>query len=535
MVELCLKFAGFPPRVHSRLARTIVSSDCGSGVNQDRSWEIAPGRLYLAPEPMRVTSNRAHRETVILAGLDIGSTTTSLLAASARIAMNCASGRLEISGADSGADIVCRPDPVFTPFEGEMISTGALRWQIETWLRDAGISPDDIFSSGALVTGLAAQSQNASAITDLVHELLGESVVATADDPKLESWLAFMGSAASLSRARSGETILNLDIGGGTANSALGLNGNVLATGCHFIGARHLRFEPGSYRLTGLSRYGCSVLNELRIKAKAGDTLELSDVEHAADYFVDLLEALVSGDRTLFCSGAGRLIEQVALSHNVPTQTIVTFSGGVGELIYAAAEGKPMPPVTHFGDHGIDLARAILKSPRLCRDVTSVVPENKGRATVQGLTLHSVEISGTTLFLPHSDRLPLRDLPIVASLPSTASAAEISAALELGGKSARGICLQIDFDAVNPALEAVRSFGQQLSGALSESAAANAGPIVILTTANAGKALGNYATDWQQRHHNLIVIDEITLRAAEFVSIGRARHGLVPVTFYGIK
>ena len=478
-----------------------------------------------------MTSNRDHRETVILAGLDIGSTTTSFLAASARIAMNCASGRLTISG----AEIVCRPDPVFTPFEGDLISAGPLRRQIETWLHDAGISPNDIFSSGALVTGLAAESQNASTIAALVHVLLGESVVATADDPKLESWLAFMGSAAPLSRARSGETILNLDVGGGTTNSALGLNGNVLATGCHFIGARHLRFEPGSYRLTGLSRYGCSVLEELHISAKEGDTLDLRDAERVADHFVALLEALVAGNRTPFASGTGRLIEQVALTYSVPAHTIVTFSGGVGELVYAAADGEPLPPVTYYGDLGIDLARAILKSPRLSRNVTSAVPEHKGRATVQGLTLHSIEVSGTTLFLPHPDLLPLRDLPIVASLPSTASVAQISAALELGGKSARGICLQVDFDAVNPSLDAIRSLSHQLSGALSGSSAANAGPIVILTTANAGKALGNYATDWQQRHHNLIVIDEIPLRSAEFVSIGRARHGLVPVTFYGIK
>lgn len=480
---------------------------------------------------MRATSSREQGKTVLLAGLDIGSTTTSLLAASARIAMNCASGRLMISG----ADIVCRPDPVFTPFEGDSISAVQLRRQIETWLGDAGISPDDIFSSGALVTGLAAQSQNAGTITALVHDLLGESVVATADDPKLESWLAFMGSAAPLSRDRSGETILNLDIGGGTANSALGLNGNVLATGCHFIGARHLRFEPGSYGLTGVSRYGGRVLEDLRISAKVGDTLELRDAERFANYFVTLMEAIVAGDRSPFSGGSGQLIEQVAMTHSVPAQTIVTFSGGVGELVYAAAEGKPLPPVTHYGDLGIDLARAILKSPRLSRDVTSAVPEHKGRATVQGLTLHSIEVSGTTLFLPRPDLLPLRDLPIVASLPSTASAADIATALELGGQSTRGICLQVDFDAVNPSLECIRSLSHQLSGAMSQRPAANEAPVVILTPANAGKAIGNYATDWQQRHRNLIVIDEIPLRPAEFVSIGRARHGLVPVTFYGIK
>ena len=46
---------------------------------------------------------------------------------------------------------------------------------------------------------------------------------------------------------------LNVDIGGGTANLASGRAGEVAELGCLSIGARHVRVEPGTYRLLGLS------------------------------------------------------------------------------------------------------------------------------------------------------------------------------------------------------------------------------------------------------------------------------------------
>ena len=171
----------------------------------------------------------------------------------------------------------------------------------------------------------------------------------------------------------------------------------------------------------------------------------------------------------------------------------------------------------------------------LSRDLKTCVPENKGRATVQGLTLHSTEVSGTTLFLPTPALLPLRDLPVVASVTGDAGRAVLVAALQLAGSSKRGACLQLIWDQDMPSLEQVRRFGTGLSEALADVPMLEAAPLVLLTTANAGKAIGNYATDWQQTHRHLIVIDEIPVRNAQFVNLGRPRHGVVPVSFYGLS
>ncbi|MEQ1576892.1 MAG: ethanolamine ammonia-lyase reactivating factor EutA [Hyphomicrobium sp.] len=472
-----------------------------------------------------------HMDRVKLVGLDFGSTTSSALVASARLGLNCATGRMEFGC----PEIVYRPEPVFTPFDGQRIRLDAVAELMDGWLREAAISRDEIFGGGAIVTGLAARQDNARELAALIETTIGDAVVATADDPRLESWLSFMGSCAGLSRARPGQTILNLDIGGGTTNPALGRDGNVLATGCCFIGARHLRFEPGTYRLTGASEFGHALLDGLAIGKRVGGTLRTAEVMKAVDFYIQGLEAIVAGDASFFASDLGRLVEQVpfASESNGPPHAI-TFSGGVGELVYAAASGQPLPTQTFYGDLGADLAQGILASKILSRDLRSCVPEYRGRATVQGLTLHSTEVSGTTLFLPTPTLLPLRDLPVVASVTGAADRAALDAALRLAGNSGRGACLQLVWDEAMPSLEQIRRFGADLSAAMLCMPSPGMAPLVLLTTANAGKAIGNYATSWQQVHKNLIVIDEIPDRSAQFVNLGRPRHGVVPVSFYGL-
>ena len=128
----------------------------------------------------------------------------------------------------------------------------------------------------------------------------------------------------------------------------------------------------------------------------------------------------------------------------------------------------------------------------------------------------------------------LRDLPVVASVSGEIGRAALGAALKLASGSARGACLQLVWPNDRPSLEQIRRFCTGLSSALADVPLLRDTPLVLLTTANVGKAIGNYVTDWQHNHRNLIVIDEIPLRDAQFVNLGRPRHGVVPVSFYGL-
>jgi len=473
--------------------------------------------------------------SVNLLGFDFGSTTSSAVAARMRVGRHRFSGEVSLER----PEIIYRSKTVFTPFTGEDLDIPALRRIIRGWMADGRLETDDIFSGGAIVTGLAATRRNADKLTALVHEYAGESLIATADDPALESWLAFMGSCYGLSRRHPRRPVLNLDIGGGTTNAALGLNGDILHTGCAFIGARHVRFSPGSYRLTGISSFGEKLLRQLDLAKTPGEILEADARDRLLDWMIRYLEEIATGRRDLATDARFAFLEQLPL--NVPEmdhEPLITFSGGVGALVYRAAVGEPMPGITAFGDLGVDLARRIASSPILSKNLVNCMPESRGHATVYGLALHHTEISGTTLFLPNPEWLPLKDLPVVARLRVDDKASRISHALKMVQKCKAGGAIQVTgtpghADSHQPVTR-FRRFGRLLGALMKDADWPADRPVILLMNSNSGKTVGNYATGWRQHALPLLVLDEIPDRDTQFVTIGRKKGALVPVSFFGM-
>lgn len=466
-------------------------------------------------------------QRVWLVGVDCGSTTTSLLVATARVLRNCVTGRMEL------AESVCefRPDPVFTPFAAGAIDEGQLAARLDGWLAECHLSSDQIASVGVLVTGLAAESRNAACVERLVRARFGDVLVARADDPCLESWLAFMGNCQALSRAHPGITWLNVDIGGGTTNLALGRQGEVQSVGCWRIGARHLRFEPGGYRLTGWSTWGERLLGGLGISRTLGDELSPSELDSILDFYhAGLLACIQSRSEEIDRLGC-RFLEQVAFDTRGASEPAIVFSGGVGELVYRLAQRRSVPTTTYFGDLGIDLARRIARSDSLGPHLTRFVPTTQGRATVYGLTVHSTEVSGATVFLSDARLLPLRDLPILARISDDVNDAQLLAFFKLGASATGGACLWIDGNLSSH--RSLRDWGTRLARAWRDSGWSPSCTLVLFVAANVGHALGQYVTDWGANPGRLIVVDEIPDRGAQFASLGTPRAGIIPVAFYG--
>lgn len=478
-----------------------------------------------------------------MVGLDFGSTTSSAIVACARVARSSATGRMTFGA----PEIRYRSEPVFTPFSNGQIDELALQNHLDQWLQESGVISEQLFSGGAIITGLATEADNAGRIAALVKKRVGEAIIATASDPCLESWLAFMGSCSALSRCNPDRPIINLDIGGGTTNPALGLNGNVLATGCYFIGARHFQFEPGSYKLTLISTYGQILLDHLRIQKTVGETFSTAERDAVIDFYVDMLESIVSCTSDFSNNKTAASHTQVPLNIDIKDQNpAVTFSGGVGELIYRYAKGNQLPGTTYFGDLGIDLAKRIVQSPFLAKSIADFVPENMGRATVYGLAIHSTEISGSTIFLPKTKVLPLSDLPIVGKITMEEGDDSIQKVLNLVARSGGG-AIQIisgEEESLKPSIlqgpftekhVRVKSLGQTICSNLKATEFPTETPLVLLAPGNFGKSLGNYVTHWRKLSQNVFVIDEIPDRNAHFVNIGRIHNNIVPVSFYGVQ
>jgi ethanolamine utilization protein EutA len=462
-------------------------------------------------------------------GIDVGSTTTSMMVARARLVRNCVTGRNELGDVEP----LFRPDPVFTPFQDETLDIAALAAQIDRWVAEAQLDPATVASGGALVTGIAARAENARSVTQLIKQRFQQAVVATADDPCLESWLAFMGNCLELSRAEPERPFINLDIGGGTTNIAWGEAGEVRRCGCYYIGARHVQVEPGTYRVRRLSEFGRDVFLALGIPTFEGYELKHDELSAVLDFSVGLLIDAIQGR----CLGDNSpLARRLCQSDFIPpadlgrVTPVITLSGGVGELAYRYARGEPLPATTAFGDLGIDLARAICQSPELGRDLKTHVPSSLGRATVHGLTVHSTEIAGATLFLPHPEILPLADLPILGSFGAATDDDDLKSLFRLAGRAGAGACLRVNLHSADAST--IKQLGERLARLLETMNTDQ--PLVLLTTNNIGKTLGQYATRWGRISAALIVIDEIPERPAHFATIGQPHNGLVPVAFHGL-
>ena len=230
--------------------------------------------------------------TVRLVGLDFGTTTSSCVVASASLMHNAVSGRKELTGIREEF----RSELVFTPFKDGRLDEDRLQQYVDEWLAAGDVTPQEIFGGGALLTGLAARQENASWLMDLVRSRLGDALIATADDPCLEAWLAFQASASALSRSQPDRWVINLDIGGGTTNLAAGKNGEVMATGSLFVGARHVQFVPGTYRIVSVSTFAQRLFEHLGITDGPGDTLSETQVAAILDFYVELLECAISGN-----------------------------------------------------------------------------------------------------------------------------------------------------------------------------------------------------------------------------------------------
>ena len=110
-------------------------------------------------------------------------------------------------------------------------------------------------------------------------------------------------------------------------------------------------------------------------------------------------------------------------------------------------------------------------------------------------------------------------------------------ARESKGQGAAGAtpaaCLRVEIDPSS--VDDVRTLGGRLAKSLAKRVLPAGHTLVLLTEGNSGKALGNYITSWGALDSDVIVLDEVPPRDAQFVRIGRLREGLVPLWLYAVQ
>jgi len=264
--------------------------------------------------------------------------------------------------------VLHRSPIVLTPYTtGDRIDRSALEAEIASWYLSAGLARADVDTGAVILTGTALESRNARELADVFSREGGAFVCATAGHA-LEATLAAHGSGSVARSRRMRETILHLDIGGGTTNLARIEDGVIVATTAIGVGGR----SRAAGRDPAEQRRIASELADLIVAATRGATVP------ATLQLLAPLPRAAAPDR-------------------------ITVSGGVSE--YLAGRER-----ADYDDLGRELAEAIGARRAELQAPLEVVAEGI-RATVIGASQFTLQASGSTIGIDAA--LPLRNVPVV--------------------------------------------------------------------------------------------------------------------------
>jgi ethanolamine utilization protein EutA len=454
-------------------------------------------------------------------GVDIGSSTSHLVFS--RITLE----RLDSRYVISGREVTHESNILLTPYlDTVTIDAEALGRFIEESFRAARMKPEDIDTGALILTGVAVRRRNARAVGELFASQAGKFVAVSAGDA-LEAVMSAHGSGAAAMSIREGATVMNADIGGGTAKIAVARGGEVVESTALDVGARLLVLDEEG-RLARIEEAGRFFLDACGIRAELGDRLAPEDRRRLADHMADHLFAAMRGGA--LPAETARLLRLPPLSGGNSVD-IITFSGGVSQYVYGVTEEG-------FGDLGAELDAAVRErvqdwGPRLTRGAETI------RATVIGASQYTVQVSGSTIYLSSEDVVPVRNVAAIAphldlsgeDIDADGIAGAVGAALarlELSdGRQPVALCLRWAGSATFQRLDALaRGLAAGLEPVLD-----SGHPLILVADTDIGGLLGIHCRKELGLQSPIISIDGIALKEFDFVDIGALleQTGAVPV------
>ena len=183
------------------------------------------------------------KTSMLSVGIDLGTSTTQLVVSRLTV-RNTASAFAVPKLSITGKEVLYRSDIHFTPLRSDTeIDANAVAKIVDAEYRRAGIDRAEIETGAVIITGETARKENAREVLSALSGYAGDFVVATAG-PDLEGVLAGKGAGCGDYAREHRTPVLNLDIGGGTANLCLfDREGEPAETGCVNVGGRLIKLD----------------------------------------------------------------------------------------------------------------------------------------------------------------------------------------------------------------------------------------------------------------------------------------------------
>lgn len=345
-------------------------------------------------------------EEIFSVGIDIGTTTTSVVISKLKI-KNVASGFVVPKIEIIDKAIIYRSDVYFTPLLDEVtINFKGIQEIVKDEHNRARVDMEEIKTGAVIITGDTARKENAESVLKAISRMAGSFVVATAG-PHLEAYIAGLGSGAAGYSAQNHATVANVDAGGGTTNISIFADGKLTATICADIGGRLIRFEPWTNRVEGFISGGEVTAQHLGITLEKNKSLSIRDINKIGGVLAEALISTLKGKPNTLAKALalGELVENIAPDY-------VMFSGGVGRLFYEEDDAYDEKTMTRFGDLGPVLALELKKAID-SESIQVLKPDETIYATVIGAGAYTTELSGSTIYVSDPEVLPFRDLPAI--------------------------------------------------------------------------------------------------------------------------
>ncbi len=331
-------------------------------------------------------------------GIDIGSTTTQIVFS--RLTLGPVEGKHKLDIV--GREVTHLSEISLTPFdESYDIDEERLSRILASAYEEAGYKVGDIDTGAVIITGVAAKRSNAEKIVGLFADQMGRFVCATAG-PNYEAVLAAHGSGAFELSDRGLKTVMNVDVGGGTAKIAVARRGEIVGTAALYVGARHVVLGQSGVVLR-IEEPAKVVAEASGVKLSLGERLSEMDQRRLSATLADCLFEVIERRRPSELTE--RLMITSPLDYSGKIDAIL-FSGGVSEYVYEYEEQD-------YGDLGRLLGTEIRER---MKDLGVQVPKpvERIRATVIGESQYTLQVSGTTTLVSDPGLLPMRNLPVVA-------------------------------------------------------------------------------------------------------------------------